>query len=107
MAMLVSITSTTLDATDLGYLLHKHPDRVRSVDVGFGRAHVFYPEASAERCTAALFVEIDPIRLTRRQKGGPARNLEPYVNDRPYAAPSLLSAALVPVVAPLWLPPGE
>jgi len=92
--MLVSLTSTTPDARDLGYLLHKHPDRVRSVDVGFGRAHVFYPEASAERCTATLFVEIDPIRLTRRQKGGPARNLEPYVNDRPYASSSLLSVAL-------------
>jgi len=92
--MLVSLTSTTPDARDLGFLLHKHPDRVRSVDLGFGRAHVFYPVASAERCTAALFVEVDPIRLTRRQKGGPAQNLEPYVNDRPYAASSLLSVAL-------------
>ncbi len=92
--MLVTLTSTTPDARDLGFLLHKHPDRVRSVDLGFGRAHVFYPEAGAERCTAALFVEVDPIRLTRRQKGGPAQNLEPYVNDRPYAASSLLSVAL-------------
>lgn len=93
--MLVSITSTTPDAGDLGFLLHKHPDRVRTVDVGSGRAHVFYPEASPERCTATLLVEVDPIRLSRRTKGqATASNLEPYVNDRPYAASSMLSVAL-------------
>lgn len=91
--MLVSITSTTPDATELGWLLHKHPDRVRSVDVAFGRAHVFYPEASPERCTATLLVDVDPVALTRGRDGGPA-GLEPYVNDRPYAASSMLSVAL-------------
>jgi len=91
--MLVSITSTTPDATDLGWLLHKHPDRVRSVDVSFGRAHVFFPEASAGRCTATLLVDVDPVALTRGREGGPA-GLEPYVNDRPYAASSMLSVAL-------------
>ena len=92
--MLVSLTSTTPDATDLGFLLHKHPDRVRSVDVGFGRAHVFYPQASPQRCTATLFVEVDPIALSRGQHGRRSSGLEPYVNDRPYAASSLLSVAL-------------
>ncbi len=92
-AMLVSITSTTPDATDLGWLLHKHPDRVRTVDVAFGRAHVFYPEATPERCTATLLVDVDPVALTRGRDGGPA-GLEPYVNDRPYAASSMLSVAL-------------
>ena len=91
--MLISITSTTPDATDLGWLLHKHPDRVRSVDVAFGRAHVFYPEATPERCTATLLVDVDPVALTRGRDGGPA-GLEPYVNDRPYAASSMLSVAL-------------
>lgn len=92
-AMLVSITSTTPDATDLGWLLHKHPDRVRTVDVAFGRAHVFFPEATPQRCTAALLVDVDPVALTRGRDGGPA-GLEPYVNDRPYAASSMLSVAL-------------
>lgn len=92
--MLVSITSTTPDATDLGYLLHKHPDRVRTVELGFGTAHVFYPEATPERCTATLLVEVDPIGLSRGRKGRPPANLEPYVNDRPYATSSLLSVAL-------------
>ncbi len=92
--MLVSLTSTTPDATDLGYLLHKHPDRVRTVDVGFGSAHVFYPEASPERCTATLFVEVDPIALARGAKGRAAVSLEHYVNDRPYVASSMLAVAL-------------
>ena len=92
--MLVSLTSTTPDATDLGFLLHKHPDRVRSVDVGFGRAHVFYPEASPQRCTATLFVEVDPINLARGSKGRQPQGLQPYVNDRPYVSSSMLSVAL-------------
>ena len=95
--MLVSLTSTTPDATDLGYLLHKHPDRVRSVDVGFGRAHVFYPQAAPDRCTATLFVEVDSFAVSQRRPGRrPLRlgGLEPYVNDRPYAASSMLSVAI-------------
>lgn len=92
--MLVSLTSTTPDATDLGYLLHKHPDNVRTVDVGIGRAHVFFPEATPQRCTASLFVEVDPIALARGSKGRPAVSLEHYVNDRPYVASSMLAVAL-------------
>ena len=92
--MLVSLTSTTPIATDLGYLLHKHPDRVRSVDVGFGRAHVFYPVATAERCTATTYVEVDPSDRTRHRPPRRAQGLEPYLNDRPYAASSMLSVAL-------------
>ena len=51
--MLLTITTTHRPATDLGYLLHKHPERFQSFDLSFGQAHVFYPEASDERCTAA------------------------------------------------------
>lgn len=82
------------DATDLGFVLRKHPDRVRTVDVGFGQAHVFYPEATEERCTAVLLVEVDPVGLSRRQRGASSATLEPYVNDRPYVASSLLSVAI-------------
>lgn len=92
--MLVSLTSTTPVATDLGYLLHKHPDRVRSVDVGFGLAHVFYPEATAQRCTATTYVEVDPFGRTGHRTQRRAQGLEPYVNDRPFAASSMLSVAL-------------
>jgi 3' terminal RNA ribose 2'-O-methyltransferase Hen1 len=94
--MIVSLSTTTPAATDLGYLLHKHPDRVRSVDVGFGLAHVFYPEASHQRCTATLLVEVDPIALARgrRGRGRQPHGLEHHVNDRPYAASSMLSVAI-------------
>jgi 3' terminal RNA ribose 2'-O-methyltransferase Hen1 len=88
--MLLTITSTAPPATDLGYLLHKHPERVHSVSLAFGHAYVFFPEASAERCTAALLLDVDPVGIVR----GPGRTLDQYVNDRPYAASSLLSVAL-------------
>jgi len=83
-------------ATDLGYLLHKNPGRVHGFELSFGRATVFYPEASANRCTVCLLIEVDPIGLVRR-KSGPAGDggmLTQYVNDRPYVASSFLSVAI-------------
>ncbi|MFC9293499.1 3' terminal RNA ribose 2'-O-methyltransferase Hen1 [Streptomyces sp. NPDC057011] len=86
-------------ATDLGYLLHKHPGRAQAFSTSYGTAHVFYPEATAERCTAALLLEVDPVALVRRGQGkgrggAPDAALAQYVNDRPYAASSLLAVAL-------------
>lgn len=93
--------STTGDpgrpATDLGFLLHKHPDKAQAFSTSHGTAHVFYPEASAERCTAALLLEVDPVALVRgggRRGKNPDAALAQYVNDRPYAASSLLSVAM-------------
>ena len=95
--MLLTLSTTHAPATDLGFLLHKHPDRVHEAALPFGQARVFYPEASAERCTAVLLVDVDPVGLVRGRNGGPRgrdASLEQYVNDRPYAASSLLSVAL-------------
>jgi 3' terminal RNA ribose 2'-O-methyltransferase Hen1 len=88
--MLLSVTTTHRPAADLGYLLHKHPDRAQRFDVSTGTAHVFYPEVTEERTTATLLLEVDPVGLVR--KGGDT--LGQYVNDRPYAATSLLSVAI-------------
>ena len=94
--MLLSITTTHQPATDLGYLLHKNPARLQSFAMTFGAAHVFYPEASEERCTACLLLDVDPIALVRGRRGpsGEGRSLEHYVNDRPYVASSFLSVAM-------------
>ncbi|GAB2869059.1 3' terminal RNA ribose 2'-O-methyltransferase Hen1 [Hymenobacter ruber] len=94
--MLLTISTTYQPATDLGYLLHKNPARLQSIEVAGGQAHVFYPEATAERCTAALLLDLDPIGLVRGRGGAPGEGfaLEQYVNDRPYVASSFLSAAL-------------
>ena len=94
--MLLTVTTTAPPATDLGYLLHKHPDRLQSAPVSVGTAHVFYPEAAAGRCTAALLLEVDPIALVRGRKAGPGEGfaLGQYVNDRPYAASSMLAMAM-------------
>ncbi len=96
--MLLTLTTTHTPATDLGYLLFKHPDRVQEFPQSFGVATVFYPVASAERCTAALLLEIDPVRLARsRSRNAPDFSLAQYVNDRSYAASSLLAVALADV----------
>lgn len=94
--MFLTISTTHEPATDLGFLLHKNPQRHQSVELSFGTAHVFYPEASVTRCTAAVLVEVDPVDLVRNRKGptGGESSLGQYVNDRPYAASSHLSAAL-------------
>ncbi len=92
--MLLSITSTTPPATDLGFLLHKNPANVRSVDLSFGRAHVVYPEATGVRCTAAVLLEIDAVSLVRRGRARGDATLADYVNDRPYVASSFLSVAI-------------
>jgi len=94
--MLLTITTTHQPATDLGYLLHKNPARLHSFALPFGEAHVFYPETNAERCTAALLLDIDPVGLVRNRRGpaGEGGTLEQYVNDRPYVASSFLSVAI-------------
>ncbi|MEU7903699.1 3' terminal RNA ribose 2'-O-methyltransferase Hen1 [Actinoplanes sp. NPDC049118] len=101
--MLLTVTTTRRPATDLGYLLVKHPDKVHSFDVPTGTAHVLFPDAAEDRCTAALLLDVDPQRLGAARGG---RNQQPapesftlgqYVNDRPYAASSLLAGALAKV----------
>jgi 3' terminal RNA ribose 2'-O-methyltransferase Hen1 len=87
--LLLTITITAPEATDLGHLLQKHPDRLHERDLGFGKARVFFPEASPGRCSAALAIEVDAVGLAR----GHLRD-EGYVTDRPYVAGSLLSVAL-------------
>jgi len=92
--VLLTITTTRAPATDLGYLLHKHPDRLQTFETAAGAAHVFYPEATAGRCTAALMLEVDPIALVRGRTKTSDGELAQYVNDRPYAASSMLAVAL-------------
>ncbi len=94
--MLLTVTTTIDPATDLGYLLHKHPDKRQSFPIAAGTAHVFYPVATPAECTAALLLDIDPITLVRGRGRRPITGftLGQYVNDRPYAASSMLAVAL-------------
>lgn len=97
--MLLTVTTTRAPASDLGFLLHKHPSKAQAFDVSVGTAHVFYPEATDGRCTAALLLEVDPIALVRGRKGpsNEGFSLGQYVNDRPYAASSMLAVAMAKV----------
>jgi 3' terminal RNA ribose 2'-O-methyltransferase Hen1 len=68
---------------------------LQSFALPFGEAHVFYPEATAARCTAAMLLDVDPVGLIRRGVRFP--RLDQYVNDRPYVASSFLSVAIARV----------
>jgi 3' terminal RNA ribose 2'-O-methyltransferase Hen1 len=92
--MLLTISTDREPATDLGYLLHKHPDRCQTFDLSFGRTHVFYPEASINRCVACLLLDVDPIGLVRGKGNWKDGMLDQYVNDRPYVASSFMSVAI-------------
>jgi 3' terminal RNA ribose 2'-O-methyltransferase Hen1 len=92
--MLLTLRTTHVPATDLGFLLHKHPDRLQTFELPFGAAHVFYPEATETACTAALLLDVDPVGLVR----GAGGTIDQYVNDRPYVASSFLAVAIARVL---------
>src|SRR5262249_19941010 len=91
--MLLTIRTTHKPATDLGFLLHKHPDHVHTREFPFGSATVFYPEATEDACTAAVTLDVDPVGMVRG-RGGKGGAEDHYVNDRRYVASSLLSVVL-------------
>jgi 3' terminal RNA ribose 2'-O-methyltransferase Hen1 len=95
--MLLTITTTHEPANALGYLLHKHPERFQSFDLSFGKAHVYYPEVSVERCTACLLLDVDAVGMVRGKNADQNFLLAQYVNDRPYTASSFMSVAIAQV----------
>ncbi|BAV05309.1 3' terminal RNA ribose 2'-O-methyltransferase Hen1 [Filimonas lacunae] len=95
--MLLTVSTTRYPATDLSYMLHKHPAKVQQTEIKNGVAHIFYPAATDECCTCALLLDIDPVALVRGDNPGnrgDAFALEQYVNDRPYTSSSLMSTAI-------------
>jgi len=92
--MLLTISYTGQNTTDLGYLLYKNPYRPQVFELNHGKAYVFYPDISNERTTVALLLEIDPIDLARGKAGTASGGLFDYVNDRPYVSSSFLSTAI-------------
>lgn len=97
--MLLSITTTTRPATDLGWILAKHPDRTHSTRTSHGWAHVFFPEVSEERTTCALVVEANENAPARHPPSA-APALERYLHDRAYATSSDLAVAIAKVFGP-------
>ncbi|MEM1008503.1 MAG: 3' terminal RNA ribose 2'-O-methyltransferase Hen1, partial [Myxococcota bacterium] len=93
--MFLTLSTTHAPATDLGYLLEKHPDRIHRRSLPFGEVLAFFPQATEHRCTIACFLDIDPIGLVRRSNDANSFALEQYVNDRPYCACSFFSVALI------------
>lgn len=100
-AVLLTITTTHRPATDLGHLLHQQPDRVQASRQSFDDATVLYPTAEQDRCTAALLLQVDAVRLAKSRAGGAADfSLGEYVSNRCCAASSLLAVAPGRVCSP-------
>jgi len=98
--VLLTITTTHQPATDLGYLVAKHPDRTQSFDASFGQVHICWPEAGPQRATMALLLEVDPVALVRgKERSNEDGPLAQYVNDRPYVASSFLCVAMSRVLS--------
>ena len=95
--MLLTITTTHRPATDLSYLLHKRPDRFQSFDLSFGQAHAYFPEATDNRCSACILLDVDAVGLVRGKSADSGFAMGQYVNDRPYVASSILSVAIAQV----------
>lgn len=94
--MLLTLSTSMPNPADLGFLLHKHPGRAQSFDLSTGTVHVLWPEVTDKRSTVAVLLEVDPVALVRGRsgRGDSGFSLSQYVNDRPYAASSMLSVAL-------------
>lgn len=97
--MQIEITLTASDgsdyaASDLGFLLHKHPDHMHRRDTSAGEITIFYPEKSQLRTTAVIYLDVDPVGLVRGKNQHSDGLLAQYVNDRPFVASSFLSVAM-------------
>ncbi|MCB9235295.1 MAG: 3' terminal RNA ribose 2'-O-methyltransferase Hen1 [Bacteroidia bacterium] len=95
--MLLTLFAQHQPASDLGYLYHKHPQKVQEFDLRKGKATVFYPHQSETEISLCLLVEADPVGLVRSNSNDTFA-LRQYVNDRPYVASSLMSSALSQVL---------
>jgi 3' terminal RNA ribose 2'-O-methyltransferase Hen1 len=96
--MYLSIATTYQPATDLGHLLHKHPDRAFKSEGSQSDYYCFFPVATAEYCKACLVLNFN----SRPESNGHGRPFLPqlqsqYINDRPYVAGSQLSIAIADV----------
>ena len=87
-------------ASDLGYLLHKHPARLHERSVSGGTARVFFTEADDARARAVLALDVDALGLAKKHRGGRGDGpLAQYVSDRAFVANSFLSVAMSKVYA--------
>lgn len=97
--MQIEITLTSPDdadyaASDLGFLLHKHPDHMHRRETSAGEVTIFYPEKTQLRTTAVMHLDVDPVGLVRGKNQYSDGLLAQYVNDRPFVASSFLSVAM-------------
>ncbi len=94
--MLLTIRTTHQPATELGFLLHKHPDRVHTREFPFGQTTVFH-RGHGRGVRRGHHAEVDPVGMVRGRAGSGRKGAgieDQYVNDRAYVASSLLSVVI-------------
>ncbi len=92
--MIFNLKVEAKNAPDIGYLLHKNPNKVHQKKLPFGTSYVFYPIAENNICSMVFLLDIDPLALARGRSGRPSYPLYSYVNDRPYVTSSFMSVAI-------------
>jgi len=90
--LFLSIATTRPGARDLGFLLHKHPDRLYSGDTSRGKVTGFFPEATETRAEFVLICEVDPVERVRGMAWD--AGIAQYVEPQPFLAASYLSQAI-------------
>jgi len=95
--VLLTLETTGPEATKLSYLLHKHPDKVQSFSMSFGKVHVYYPKYESDCAVACMLLEVDPVGMLRGAYRDSDFMLGQYVNDRPFVASSFMSVAIAQV----------
>ncbi len=95
--MLLTLETAGPDASKISYLLHKHPDKVQSFTMSFGRVHVYYPKYQHDSAVACMLLDVDPVGMVRGAYRESDFMLGQYVNDRPFVASSFMSVAIAQV----------
>jgi len=95
--VLLTLETEGPDASKISYLLHKHPDKVQSFEMSFGKVHVYYPKYHENRAVACMLLDVDPVGMVRGAYRESDFMLGQYVNDRPFVASSFMSVAIAQV----------
>ncbi|MFN9461864.1 MAG: 3' terminal RNA ribose 2'-O-methyltransferase Hen1, partial [Planctomycetota bacterium] len=95
--VLLTLETAGPDASKISYLLHKHPDKVQSFTMSFGKVHVYYPKYQHDSAVACMLLDVDPVGMVRGAYRESDFMLGQYVNDRPFVASSFMSVAIAQV----------
>lgn len=107
--MLFTLTCTGPHAPRLPELFNRNPQELHTVTLSAGRVHLFFPELTSERVTAAFLLDLEPAGVERRPRGGmhAPKLVADILHDRAYISSATLISALGPLLEPILEPCGK